>query len=256
MSDEDVLTLSPPPADARVRYGTGPLQFGDLRLPKSTASSALVINIHGGFWRNKYDLGHAGHLCAALTSKGLATWNIEYRRVGDEGGGWPGTLNDIRHAYRFIPQLAKQFHLSCKKTILIGHSAGGQLALCLAAHEPDVSAVISLAGVVDLHRAWLLHLSSDAVADFLGGPPALAAQNYAEADPMRLSIAHTVQCLIHGKDDDTVPPDFSRTYWETKKKRGEDVHLLEIEGAGHSALIDPRSAAWSLVESQILKLAI
>ena len=101
MPADDILTLPPPPADARLPYGTDPNQFGELRLPKGPGPFPVVVNIHGGYWRAKYDLKHAGHLCAALTAKGLATWNVEYRRVGNPGGGWPGTFEDVRSAYRF-----------------------------------------------------------------------------------------------------------------------------------------------------------
>src|SRR2546427_12311839 len=79
---DDILTIPPPPADVRLAYGTDPNQFGDLRLSKTKGPFPVVMNIHGGFWRAKYDLGHGGHLCAALTARGLATWNLEYRRVG------------------------------------------------------------------------------------------------------------------------------------------------------------------------------
>src|SRR6202158_4366464 len=104
MTSDDILSLPPPAADARLTYGTGPNQFADLRLPKSKPPFPVAVNIHGGFWRAKYDLAHAGHLCAALTAKGIATWNIEYRRVGNAGGGWPGTFQDVGAAFRFLPQ--------------------------------------------------------------------------------------------------------------------------------------------------------
>jgi hypothetical protein len=89
MPDDDILSLAPPPGDERVPYGSDTHQFGDLRLPKGNGPHPVVMNIHDGFWRNEYDLTHAGHLWEALTAKGVATWNLEYRRVGDEGGGWP-----------------------------------------------------------------------------------------------------------------------------------------------------------------------
>src|SRR5881398_4164761 len=89
MPSDDILTLPAPPADARLAYGTDPNQFGELRLPKSGGPFPVVMNIHGGFWRAKYDLAHNGHLCAALTARGISTWNVEYRRVGNKGGGWP-----------------------------------------------------------------------------------------------------------------------------------------------------------------------
>jgi len=254
MSDE-ILTIPPPPADARVAYGTDSHQFGDVRLPKTKGPFPIVMNIHGGFWRAKYDLAHAGHLCAALTARGLVTWNIEYRRVGDPGGGWPGSFEDIRNAYRFLPQLAKRHNADLTKVLVMGHSAGGQLALCLAAHDPSVKNVVSLAGVVDLQQAWELHLSNNAVVDFLGGTPKEVPEHYREADPMQLSISHTItQWLIHGAADDVVPSYFSRAYAERKRTKGEDVHYSEISTANHFDLIDPRSRTWSTVESTVLRL--
>jgi acetyl esterase/lipase len=222
-------------------------------MPKSKGSFPLVMNIHGGFWRAKYTLAHAGHLCAALTARGLATWNVEYRRVGNPGGGWPGTFEDIRNAYRFVSQLAKRYNLDSAKALVMGHSSGGQLALCLAAHEPSLKRVVSLAGVLDLQQAWELHLSNNAVVDFLGGRPTEVPEHYREADPMKLSVSHsTVQWLIHGAKDDIVPSYFSRNYAEEKKQRGDDVHYLEISTAGHFDLIDPRSPAWGRVENTVM----
>jgi acetyl esterase/lipase len=262
MSD-DILTLPPPPADARLAYGSDPNQFLDLRLPspkeKSKPPYPLIINIHGGYWRAKYNLDHAGHLCAALTAKGLATANLEYRRVGNEGGAWPGTFADLRSAYQFLLQNAQRHTLDSGRIVAMGHSAGGQLALCLAAHEPSVTRVISLAGVVDLQRAYQLHLSNDAVVEFLRGTPHEVPDHYREADPMVLPIPQARQWLIHGSTDDIVPPDFSRDYVSAKQKRSgkekEDTHLLEISGAGHFDVIDPRTQAWKRVEETLLQLA-
>jgi acetyl esterase/lipase len=255
MTTRDILTLPPPPADARIPYGSDPYQFGELRLPKVNGPFPIVINIHGGYWRAKYDLGHAGHLCAALSSKGLATWNLEYRRVGNPGGGWPGTFGDVRNGYSFLPQLAKKYNLDLTRALVMGHSAGGQLALCLAAHEPRLKRVVSLAGVVDLQQAWELHLSNNAVVEFLGGNPKDVPEHYHEADPAQLTIAAT-QWLIHGAPDDSVPASLSRHYAEQKKARGEDVHYLEIATASHEDLIDPLSGAWPKVESTVLHLLL
>jgi acetyl esterase/lipase len=252
---QDILQLPPPAADARVAYGNDRNQFGEIRLPKDKGPFPLVMNIHGGYWRAQYDLAHAGHICAALARRGLATWNVEYRRVGNAGGGWPETFADIRSAYRFLPQLAKQYPVDSAKLLVMGHSAGGQLALCLAAQESSLSRVLSLAGVLDLAQAWQLHLSDNAVAAFLGGTPSEVPEHYREADPMRSRIApRTTQWLIHGAKDDVVPSYFSRKYAEQKKRLGEDVHYLEIATAGHYDLIDPRSTAWPKVESTLLHM--
>jgi acetyl esterase/lipase len=247
-STGDVLTRPQPSPDERVSYGADPNQFIDLRLPHAKGPHPAVMNIHGGFWRAKYDLSHAGHLCEALRGAGVATFNIEYRRVGNPGGGWPGTFEDIRSAYRFVRQNYSKFHLDLDRLAVIGHSAGGQLALCLAAHDPSVRNAISLAGVVDLRRGFALHLSNDAVQEFLGGKPDAVPEHYREADPLELAI-QARQWLLHGTADDTVPPELSRDYVMQKKKSGELVQLIEIPRATHFDLIDPASEAWKQVLS-------
>lgn len=251
---EDMLSLRPPPADFRIAYGGDPNQFGDLRLPKTKGPFPVVVNLHGGFWRAQYDLAHAGHLCAALTELGIATWNVEYRRVGNQGGGWPGTLEDVVSAYRFLPQMKKHHPVDASRVLVMGHSAGGQLALCMTAHEPSIRRAIALAGVLDLERAYQLHLSNDAVVEFLGGTPNMVAEHYQEADPARLPIPKARQSVLCGSADDIVPPDFSRKYAEGKKKLGEDVSVVEIAKADHFDLIDPRSAAWKQVAQSVQTL--
>jgi acetyl esterase/lipase len=249
------LSLAPPRADARAAYGGDSNQVLDLRLPPGKRPRGLVISIHGGYWRAKYDLGYMGHLCAALTAKGIATANLEYRRVGNAGGGWPGTFADVRAAFQFLLQSSRQYDFDLGRVVVIGHSAGGQLGLCLAAHETGVKAVIALAGVVDLQRAYALHLSNDAVVEFLGGTPTEVADHYREADPMKLAIGAR-QWLVHGAGDDVVPPAFSRDYVGTKQKAKEDARLMEIAGAGHFEVVDPRSGAWKDVERVVVEAAV
>jgi acetyl esterase/lipase len=258
---EDILSQPPPPYNLRAAYGSDPNQFMDLRFPAQRGKSKpapVVMNIHGGFWRAKYSLDHAGHLCAALTTLGLTTANVEYRRVGNEGGAWPGTFEDIRSAYQFLVQNAQKHHFNTEKLLVMGHSAGGQLALCLAAHEPAIKSVVSLAGVVDLRRAYQLHLSNDAVVEFLRGTPSEVPEHYREADPMQLSLPKARQWLIHGSADDVVPLSFSRDYVAAKQKRQwslkEDAHLIEIDGADHYDLIDPRSHGWEQVQKTVRDL--
>src|SRR5438128_9955160 len=161
MSD-DILSRKQPAYDLRLKYGTDENQFGDLRLPRSEGARPLLVNIHGGYWRAKYDLQHASHLCAALTASGIATFNLEYRRVGNKGGGWPGTFEDVTNGVRFIHQHARDHGIDTRRTVVMGHSAGGQLALCLAHRVPTLRGVVSLAGVIDLQKAYDLHLSNDA----------------------------------------------------------------------------------------------
>lgn len=271
-ASEDILTLPAPPADARIAYGTDPLQFGDLRLPTAAGgdggSFPLVILIHGGYWRNRYDLIHFGHAAAALTAEGLATWNIEYRRVGDTGGGWPGTLLDVAAATDYARTLAATYPLDLERVVALGHSAGGQLAAWLAARqrlapESGVStadplplrAVVALAGVLDLHRAWELHLSDDAVRGFLGGTPEQHPDRYDAASPAALLPSGVRQTLIHGTADDSVPYAISRDYADAARAAGDPVELITLPGAGHFEIVDPRTDEWRLVRRAVREAA-
>jgi acetyl esterase/lipase len=245
---EDILTTPPPPADRRITYGSDSNQFVDLRIPATPPPHPVVFFIHGGYWRSQYDLTHAGHVCQALKNAGIATWNVEYRRVGNPGGGWPGTFEDIRSACRALQEHGEdkdpQFDL--KRLCVAGHSAGGQLALCLAAHEKSVARVFSLAGVLDLRRAWELHLSNDAAAQFLGGSPKEVPEHYREASPAEQAISAT-QKLIHGTADTSVPYEIGQSYAERKKKSSEKVELITLPNIGHFEIVDPSSAVWSKV---------
>ena len=253
MSD-DILTLPPPPADARLAYGTDPNQFGELRLPKdSKGPFPVVLNIHGGFWRAKYDLAHHGHLCAALTAKGSppGTWNI---------AAWAITAGDGRARSKTSAVAIVFFPLSRRNTISIQRKCWSWAtppAVSLRFASPAMSlrsnVQFLLAGVVDLPQALDLHLGDNAVSEFLGGTPKDVPEHYHEADPMQLRIAAT-QWLIHGAADDTVPSYLSRNYTQQKKTHGEDVHYLEISTAAHLDLIDPHSPAWPKVESTVLHL--
>jgi acetyl esterase/lipase len=249
----DILTLPAPAADLRLSYGDDPNQFIDFRFPPRSASSPpLVVHIHGGFWRNSVDLLHAGHVCAALTGGGVVTANIEYRRVGDEGGGWPGTLDDALRALRFAR--VRTAGLGCSGRIVVtGHSAGGHLALWLAAEEPELDGVVALAPVACLRQAWELRLGGGAVEELLRASPDDAPERYAAACPAaRSAVAPRV--LIYGSADDTVPVSLGRAYVEARAQDPGPVSLIEVEGAGHSDLIDPRSAAWGTVEDTIRRL--
>lgn len=256
MQSEDILIQPPPAADSRQSYGDDPSQFVDVRVPAGKGPHPIVFFIHGGFWRAKYNLTHTGHLCHALKSAGIATWNVEYRRVGNPGGGWPGTFEDIRRAFRTL-----QEHSHCERATfdlnrlcVSGHSAGGQLALCLAAFEKSVKAVFSLAGVLDLRRGRDLHLSNGAVAQFLGGSPSEVPDHYREASPAEQPIPYAVQKLIHGTADDTVPYEISQGYADRKKKLGEKVELITLPNIGHYEIVDPGSAVWNKVQEVFVSL--
>jgi len=246
----DILERKPPEPGIRLPYGADRNQFGDLRMPHGGSPHPVAMLIHGGYWRAKYDLGYAGHMAVALAKAGFATWNVEYRRVGNEGGGWPGTFEDITAALRFLSQITGKYNLDRKRVVAIGHSAGGQLAHCLAGHHLPVHAVVSLAGVLDLRRAWELHLSHDAVVEFLGGTPDEVAEHYREASPIELPIS-IKQRLVHGRPDENVPYSISEGYAKAKQAKGEDVELLTLATADHFDIVDPQSEVWPQIEKII-----
>jgi acetyl esterase/lipase len=249
----DIFQFSPPPADVRLLYGSDPLQFGDLRLPKTEGWHPVVIVIHGGFWRAAYDLDHIGHLCAALTAAGLATWNVEYRRIGNNGGGWPGTFEDVLRGADYVATLAGKYPVDAKRTIAVGHSAGGHLALLLAARQL-VRGVVSLAWVADLRRAWELGLSNNAVGSFLSGSPQEVPERYRQASPLELVPLGVPQRLVHGAKDDVVPFEISERYAKAAKAAGDDARLVTLPEAGHFELIDPRSGEWPHIQQTVLSL--
>ncbi len=263
-NSEQVLTHPPPPADHRFPYGTDPNQFGDLRLPEGDGPHPVLVFIHGGYWRARYDLEHTGHLCAAFTTIGIATWNIEYRRLGNPGGGWPGTFRDIAQGIKFLRVLALKYSLDLDQVIVMGHSAGGHLALWVAAARniPESSpiainqplplcGVVSLAGVSDLNLAWELGLSDRAVEELLEGGPEEHPKRYAHTSPMELLPLGVYQVLIHGTRDMEVPFELSERYYASALASGDDVTFIPLPDIGHFELIDPNSQAWQYVHDAL-----
>ncbi len=236
----------PPTADARFAYGSEPKQFGDLRLPEGDGLWPLVVVIHGGNWKAMYNLTHAGHQCAALAELGIATWSIEYRAVGDVGGGWPDTGDDVARGVEFVDELVTRFPVDPGRTVLLGHSAGGQLALWAAkrARLP----VISQAGVSDLRDSAERIGADGAAARFMGGMPDEISDRYAEASPRELLPLGVRQILVHGTDDSDVPYGMSVAHAEAA---GDEAELVTLDGAGHFEPIDPQAREWPRVVEAI-----
>jgi acetyl esterase/lipase len=233
-----LLALPQPPPDRTVRYGSAASQVVDLYGPGEGRPRVTVL--HGGYWRQQYDRTHLASFAASLAADGFAVELVEYRRVGG-GGGWPRTAQDVDAALT---------RLGGPPRILLGHSAGGQLALWAASvrERAATSRVVAVAPVADLARAHELRLSDGAVGAFLGGDDAdeaAVAAHLPDADPMRLMPRVPVE-LVHGTADESVPVELSRRYATDWAAR---LHLLT--GAGHFAPLTPGTPAYGFLVSAL-----
>ena len=238
----------PPPAPS-LAYGDHPHSVANLHLPSSEGGPwPCVVLVHGGFWRSGWDRTLMTPLAHDLARRGIAAWNIEFRRVGQEGGGWPGTFEDAAAA---IDHLAGVEQVDTARIATCGHSAGGHLALWLAARHRLASGVgasprvrplaaVSQAGVCDLERAWRDDLGDGAVEALLG-PLAESSERLAAASPAALTPLGVPQLLLHGSEDDVVLLSQSRDYCA----RDRLAELLELEGADHFDVIDADHEAWT-----------
>lgn len=262
---EDINKLPRPSADHRIAYGSDPSQFGDLRLPQGNGPYPVVVVIHGGCWYSEYDLNHLASFCDSLTRLGVATWSLEYRRIGSSGGGWPSTFEDVARGADYLRVLAQTYPLDLKRVIVMGHSSGGQLALWLGAraHTPkdgplyspnplQVQGIVSLAGITDLRR----YSSScgGAPRKLLGGSPEELPLRYQQTSPIELLPIGVTQVLIHGRRDQIVPADFSKDYETKARTKGDNAQLTIIEDADHFELIAPHSSAWPAVVESVSTL--
>ena len=264
----------------RLAYGPEYLQFGELYLPGEPGPHPTIILIHGGYWRARYGLDLMTGLAEDLAARGYAAWNIEYRRVGDPGGGWPGTLLDVALAADYLRILATTYALDLQRVVSIGHSAGGHLALWLAArpriaHNSPLAGshitppgsdnnetaaplalagAISLAGVVDLEMAWRLNLSNGAVVDLLGGGFTDVPERYAAASPAAMLPLGVPQVLIHGTNDASVPLQVSQAYVAAARAINDPVTYIELKGVDHFDVIDPHTTAWAFTVEALQNL--
>jgi acetyl esterase/lipase len=234
-------------------------------------SPRLVLFLHGGFWRVAYDRAHTGPLASALAAAGFAVCVPEFRRVGQPGGGWPGTFDDIATAVDVLPARVRESigaHLiSDEPALLAGHSAGGHLALWAAARhrlprgakwwttEQRFGGVVALAAVSDMPACHELGLGRGAAAALLGGGPDRHPERYRAADPMGLLPLGCPARLVHGSADDQVPCAMSRGYLARARAEGDDATLDELPATGHFDVIDPLSAVWPRVQAAFADLA-
>ncbi len=263
MQPADILSRPSRPPDLALSYGPLTDNIADLWLPpvngpRRGGQWPLIIFLHGGFWRAAFDRKHVGPLAEALAADGFAVCCPEYRRVGQEGGAWPGTFDDIRSAVTALPDAAAAAtdrRVDGARVALTGHSAGGHLALWAASRlasvpRPVAGAVVSLAGVCDLADCYRMRLGNNAARDLMGGGPGQFPARYAAADPsLALPLGLPIR-LVHGTADDRVPWEQSRDFGERARVAGDQVGCLLLPEVGHFELIDPLSTAWPAVEAE------
>lgn len=239
----EVLGRGARPPDDQLRYGDAAQQVLDVYRPDGTPSGAAVF-VHGGFWRNRYDRVHARPLAEDLAARGMLVMLVEYRRVGDDGSDWPEPLADVTKAIDAAADICGEVGLPAP--IVIGHSAGGHLAVLAAARTNRARRVVTLAGVLDLGMARSLGLSDGAVDDLLGFG-AVAVEEFGrrliDADPILSGAPRVETVLVHGLLDNEVPIALSRAYAAAHPSS----MLVEVPGAGHYELIDPEAPAFTLV---------
>src|SRR5579863_8740482 len=203
-------------------YGPAASQVGDLHLPKAKHPPVIVL-LHGGFWRLPYGYDQMTQLAEDLARRGYAAWNLEYRRLGEAGGGWPGTLKDASDGIDYLAQLkADGADLDLTRVVTVGHSAGGHLALWAAGlrrletgdapPKVKVMAAVGQAPAADLKRVYELGCSNRVALELTGGTPAEYPERYRFASSRAQLPLGVPQLIVHGADDDTVIPDIGRDY--------------------------------------------
>jgi acetyl esterase/lipase len=270
---DDLLKL-PVPNATRVAYGPDTLQFGELRVPAGRGPHPVVIIVHGGCWVAKLGklddravaLDLVRPIAADLTAKGFATWNLEYRRLGNDGGGWPGTFQDIAAGADHLRQIAAKNQLDLTRVVAIGHSAGGHFALWLAARpklpkssELYVLDPLRLKGVVDLDGPGDLKATlplqqpvcgAPVITQLMGGSPEERAQRYREGSPVEMLPLGVPQEIFAGRMFAAQTP----VYVEAAKRAGDTVNVAVAAQSGHFVFIDPGSSTWPQVVKAIRAL--
>ncbi|SDJ51297.1 alpha/beta hydrolase family protein [Salimicrobium halophilum] len=257
----------------KIYYGEKKDHFGELRLPDTEGPYPVAIVIHGGFWKSEYGLEETREIAEDLTADGWATWNIEYSRVGQDAGGWPGTFLDAAQATDALFVLQHDHPLDLKRVVTIGHSAGGHLALWLAGRKnlPETSylykrsplplaAAVSLAGVNELKTMHDVHRFRDdtlnkspdnPTADLLGGSPEEVPERFRDGSPKELLPLSTMQILVHGALDINVPVGISDDYQEWAENMGDPVKYVRMSDAEHFMLTDTSTRAWKRVKEEM-----
>jgi acetyl esterase/lipase len=242
--DDSVLTRVARPPDRVVAYGAHPDQVADVRFGDARSRERpLAMIVHGGFWRPRYDRAHTGAMAAAIADAGWTVASIEYRRIP---GRPEATFDDVALA---LAQLPAKIDGHGGNVVAIGHSAGGHLALWLAAVRatPALAGVLALAPVADLRLAHSMNLGDGAVLAFLGADPAMRS----DVDPARLPAPEIPITIVHGVRDGEVPIAISDSYAGAHRA----TRLARARDSGHYEPIDPLSRAWPIVVHELDRLS-
>ncbi len=252
------------PGPHHIAYGTDDAQWGELYLPTGARQAGVVVIVHGGFWLSEYGADLGAPLALDLASRGYAAWNLEYRRIGD-GGGWPQTFQDVAAGIDHLAVIAGEAGLDLSRVVVIGHSAGGQLAVWAAgrgakteadphaASKVSVTGVVSQAGVLDLAAAAADDLGGGAVQQLLGGDPDSVAARYQIASPQdNLPNPVPVRC-VHSRSDGNVPYSQSADYVSAAVRSGGDASLTTVPG-DHFSLITTGTPAWDACAAHAVAL--
>jgi acetyl esterase/lipase len=271
MQPRDLQALPARPADHRVAYGEDPNQFAELRLPAGAGPHPVAVLIHGGCWKAEYatlrDLGPMGD---ALKEEGIASWNIEYRRGGHSGGGFPGTYQDVGRAIDRLREAAPEHNLDLARVAVIGHSAGGHLAmwagmrqrlspqsLLYIANPLRLRGVINLAGTIDMREniARMESMCRDTVVTkMLGGTPSTVGERYRDVSATDRVPLGIPQILVWGEHEDFVPRPLAERHVDAAVKAGDRARLIVVPAAGHFESASPTSSAWPVVLQAIRSL--
>lgn len=267
---QDIVSGDPIPADHRIAYGEHPLQFGDLRIPEGEGPWPVAILIHGGCWQSIATAQYFDRVAEAVTDMGVATWNLEYRPVDVEGGGWPGTFLDVGLGVDRLRGLAEEHNLALERVITLGHSAGGHLALWAAGrpripadselHTADplpISGVVSLAGVPELRRFRTVDppTCGEGIVDrLMGGGPRERPDRYIAGSPFQMLPLSVQQIHITGRQDEIVPADQVSAYNYESQSAGDASQLIVVPDAGHYEVVWPGTDAWGRVQEAVRSL--
>lgn len=234
-----------------VAYGRHPAQVGDLRLPDGGGRHPVAVLVHGGFWLDPWERDLMDGLAVDLADRGWATWNVEYRRHGPTGGGYPASFEDVADATAHLDVLARDHPIDPARTALVGHSAGATMAVWATARRRDDGGpvperLVLLAGVLDLAAAARDDLGRGAVRTLLAD-----AEAHPLASPVERVPTGVPTLLVHGTDDQHVPPGQSHRYAARARSAGDDVVHVEVDGADHFGMLDPTSPVWAAVVDRL-----